>query len=161
MRNAVFAALAALATAAPAAAQVSDALAEFSTLKPDLAVELAQATLASCREGGYQVAVAVVDRFGVPQAIIRDRFAGPHTIDTATAKGMDRRELPHADARTRPEHRGRHAQPRAARHSGRAGAWRRRAGDVRRLDRRRRRRLRRAGSRSRRGLCKCGNCDYF
>ena len=87
MRTTALAALAAtILAAAPAPAQDSDALAEFSALKPDLAVELAQNTLAACREAGYQVAVAVVDRFGVPQAIIRDRFAGPHTVDTATAK---------------------------------------------------------------------------
>jgi len=47
---------------------------------------LAQATLQSCRDSGYQVAVAVVDRGGNVQALIRDRFAGPHTPDTATAK---------------------------------------------------------------------------
>ena len=85
MRKTLAAALVALA-ATPATAQDSDALVEFSAMRPDLAVELAQATLASCRDSGYQVAVAVVDRFGVPQAVIRDRYAGPHTIDTATAK---------------------------------------------------------------------------
>ena len=86
MRKTLAAAILGIAAAAPATAQDSDALAEFSTLRPDIAVELAQAALASCREAGYQVAVAVVDRFGVPQVVIRDRFAGPHTIDTATAK---------------------------------------------------------------------------
>ena len=85
MRKTLAAAILGIA-AAPATAQDTDALAEFSTLRPDLAVELAQAALASCREAGYQVAVAVVDRFGVPQVVIRDRFAGPHTIETATAK---------------------------------------------------------------------------
>jgi uncharacterized protein GlcG (DUF336 family) len=69
-----------------ARAQDSGALAEFSTLKPDIAVELAQAALASCRSGGYQVGVTVVDRFGLPQVMIRDRFAGPHTIATSQGK---------------------------------------------------------------------------
>jgi uncharacterized protein GlcG (DUF336 family) len=32
------------------------------------------------------VAVAVVDRFGVQQVMLRDRFAGPHTPSTATRK---------------------------------------------------------------------------
>jgi uncharacterized protein GlcG (DUF336 family) len=32
------------------------------------------------------VAVAVVDRFGVTQVILRDRFAGPHTPATAAGK---------------------------------------------------------------------------
>jgi len=60
----------------------------FSTLSltPDVAVKAAQAALKSCRDGGYQVAVAVVDRGGNMQAMIRDRFAGPHTPDTAYRK---------------------------------------------------------------------------
>jgi uncharacterized protein GlcG (DUF336 family) len=64
----------------------SSALAEFSSLKPDVAVELAQAALASCRDRGYQVAVTVVDRFGLAQAVIRDRYAGAHTLATSQGK---------------------------------------------------------------------------
>lgn len=71
--------------AGPARAQ-EDALVSFSVLAPKLAAELAMATLDACRERGFQVAVVVVDRFGVPQALVRDRFAGPHTPDTATRK---------------------------------------------------------------------------
>lgn len=56
------------------------------SLTPDTAVQLAQAALKSCRDQGYQVAVSVVDRGGNIQALIRDRFAGPHTPDTATGK---------------------------------------------------------------------------
>ena len=42
---------------------------------------------AGCRERrGYQVAVAVVDRFGITQVMLRDRFAGPHTPATASGK---------------------------------------------------------------------------
>jgi len=77
-------ALAMLVLALPARAQ--DALVTFKLLSPDLALELAQATLADCRKRGYQVAVAVVDRFGVPQVMLRDRFAGPHTPRTAIGK---------------------------------------------------------------------------
>lgn len=75
-----------IAAATPVHSQESEALVGFNSMRPDLAVELAQAALASCRDGGYQVAVAVVDRFGLTQAVIRDRYAGAHTIDTATAK---------------------------------------------------------------------------
>jgi uncharacterized protein GlcG (DUF336 family) len=32
------------------------------------------------------VTVAVVDRFGVTQVLLRDRFAGPHTVSTASGK---------------------------------------------------------------------------
>jgi uncharacterized protein GlcG (DUF336 family) len=56
------------------------------TLSPELAVDLAQAALEACRSADFQVAVAVVDRFGVLQVMLRDRFAGPHTPDTARRK---------------------------------------------------------------------------
>jgi len=60
----------------------------FSTrsLTPQTALEAATAALESCREAGYQVAVAVVDRMGVLQVLIRDRFAGAHTPETARRK---------------------------------------------------------------------------
>ena len=70
--------------ALPARAQ--DALITYKSLAPDVALDLARATLAACRERGFQVAVAVVDRFGVTQVVLRDRFAGPHTVPTATGK---------------------------------------------------------------------------
>ena len=71
-----------LATPAPA----QDALVTYKSLNPEVALDLARAALASCRERGFQVAVAVVDRFGVTQVLLRDRFAGAHTVATATAK---------------------------------------------------------------------------
>jgi len=55
-------------------------------LTPEAALKATQAALQSCRQSGYQVAVAVVDRFGTAQAMVRDRFAGPHTPDTASNK---------------------------------------------------------------------------
>jgi uncharacterized protein GlcG (DUF336 family) len=67
-------------------AQAQEALVSYRSLSPDLAFELARATLDACRGRGFQVAVAVVDRFGQPQAMLRDRFAGPHTPPTATGK---------------------------------------------------------------------------
>ena len=88
MRNHMFAAIAiACWVGGPAAAaEETPALVTFKVLSPELAVELAQGALADCRKRGYQVAVAVVDRFGILQALIRDRFAGPHTPDTARRK---------------------------------------------------------------------------
>jgi uncharacterized protein GlcG (DUF336 family) len=74
----------ALLVAAPARAQ--DALVTYKSLSPELALDLARASLAECRKRGYQAAVAVVDRFGVPQVMLRDRFAGPHTAETAVGK---------------------------------------------------------------------------
>ena len=66
----------------PASAQES--LQTYKSLTPALALELAQATLADCQKRGFQAAVAVVDRFGVVQVVLRDRYAGPHTPATAT-----------------------------------------------------------------------------
>lgn len=74
-----------LLAAQPVAAQ--DALVTYKSLSPEIALELARATLDDCRKRGFQVAVAVVDRFGQTQVMIRDRFAGPHTPATAAGKG--------------------------------------------------------------------------
>ena len=63
-----------------------DPLFQVNVLSPEAALELAQATLADCRRAGYQVSVAVVDRMGVSQVVLRDRLAGPHTVDTAQRK---------------------------------------------------------------------------
>jgi uncharacterized protein GlcG (DUF336 family) len=62
--------------------------ATFSTksLKPETALKAAQAVLESCRKSGAQIAVAVVDRSGITQVMLRDRFAGPHTPETAINK---------------------------------------------------------------------------
>ncbi|MBF0392072.1 MAG: heme-binding protein [Alphaproteobacteria bacterium] len=85
---AIFAALAAFgafaASAQPAVAQ--DVLYGQKALTPEAALRVAQAAMGACREQGFQVAVAVVDRGGNPQAMLRDRFAGAHTADTAARK---------------------------------------------------------------------------
>lgn len=76
----------ALSAALPAAAQDDSPMVRFDVMEPALALALAEATMTACQDEGYQVAVAVVDRFGEPQAILRDRFAGPHTVDTSSEK---------------------------------------------------------------------------
>lgn len=55
-------------------------------LTPETALAAAQAAMAHCRRAGHQVAVAVVDRSGLVQVLLRDRFAGPHTLDVAPQK---------------------------------------------------------------------------
>jgi uncharacterized protein GlcG (DUF336 family) len=55
-------------------------------LTPETALKAAQAVLAACRTDGFQIAVAVVDRSGVAQIVLRDRFAGPHTVGVAIDK---------------------------------------------------------------------------
>jgi uncharacterized protein GlcG (DUF336 family) len=78
-------ALAALfAVALPSNAQ--DATYAVRMLTPETALAAAQAALKKCRDSGWQVAVAVVDRAGVAQVMLRDRFAGAHTPRTAAGK---------------------------------------------------------------------------
>jgi uncharacterized protein GlcG (DUF336 family) len=84
MRNLPAALAVAILLAQPARGE--EALVTYKSMSPDLALELARAALAECRGRGYQVAVAVVDRFGATQVMLRDRFAGPHTPATASGK---------------------------------------------------------------------------
>ncbi|MFO1218304.1 MAG: heme-binding protein [Burkholderiaceae bacterium] len=55
-------------------------------LTPEAALTAARAALEHCRKNGWQAAVAVVDRAGLTQVLLRDRFAGAHTIDGAMNK---------------------------------------------------------------------------
>lgn len=68
------------------AAGAEDATYNIRTLTPETALKAAQAALKSCRDSGYQVAVAVVDRSGLAQVMLRDRYAGAHTPKTAIGK---------------------------------------------------------------------------
>lgn len=67
-------------------AHAQDATYSVRLLTMETALKAAQAALMSCRAAGYQVAVAVVDRAGLPQVTLRDRFAGAHTTDMALDK---------------------------------------------------------------------------
>jgi uncharacterized protein GlcG (DUF336 family) len=69
-----------------AAAQPAAATHNVRLLTPEAALKATNAALQECRRQGYQVAVAVVDRSGVAQTLIRDRFAGAHTPDFAVNK---------------------------------------------------------------------------
>lgn len=82
MKPVLIAALIALAS--PVHAQ--DATYAVRLLAPETALTAAQAALRKCRDSGWQVAVAVVDRSGVVQAMLRDRYAGAHTPRTASGK---------------------------------------------------------------------------
>jgi uncharacterized protein GlcG (DUF336 family) len=55
-------------------------------LTPETALRAAQAALEDCRKSGFQISVAVVDRSGIPQVMLRDKLAGMHTPDAATRK---------------------------------------------------------------------------
>jgi uncharacterized protein GlcG (DUF336 family) len=76
--------LALLVCSAHATAQ--DAVFATKSLTPETALTAARAALESCRKQGYQVTVAVVDRSGVTQVLLRDRFAGVHSVEFAANK---------------------------------------------------------------------------
>ena len=77
---------AAIASLASLAAFGQGATFTTKSLTPETALKAAQSALAKCRADGFQVAVAVVDRAGIPQVLLRDRFAGAHTPDYAVNK---------------------------------------------------------------------------
>src|SRR3978361_1962514 len=85
MRTPAMIVAAVLALSTPAAAG-DEALVTYKSLSPETALEAAQAAIKKCRDNGFQIAVAVVDRFGQPQVMLRDRFAGLPAPDTAVAK---------------------------------------------------------------------------
>lgn len=76
---------AAWATAAPAE---DTAVATYHALTPALALKLARATQAACRGADYQVSVAVVDRGGLLQVLLRDQLAGNFTPEVAVRKAQ-------------------------------------------------------------------------
>ncbi len=75
-----------LALIAPPALAGDDAVVVYKSLSPEIALEAAQAAMKKCRDNGFQIAVAVVDRFGQPQVMLKDRFAGLPAPDTAASK---------------------------------------------------------------------------
>ena len=70
--------------ATPARAQ--DGFVTYKSLTVDVALEAARSALAACRDAGFQVTVAVVDRGGNLQVLLRDRYAGPLTPGSAEGK---------------------------------------------------------------------------
>src|SRR5258708_35766172 len=76
----------ALAATAPCAVAADSATSTVPALTPDAALKAAQAGLANGRAEGLPATGAVVDRSGVTLTLLRDRYAAPHTVDTAQAK---------------------------------------------------------------------------
>lgn len=75
-----------LIAAQPLQAMAADGLVDVRQMTPEVAYKAARAALESCRAKGYSVGVAVVDRSGVAQVFLRDRFGGAHTVSTAINK---------------------------------------------------------------------------
>lgn len=67
-------------------AAAEEALYSVKMMTPETALTVAKTALEDCRSKGFQVSVAVVDKSGVLQVLLRDRFAGPHTPETARRK---------------------------------------------------------------------------
>ncbi|MEZ5648985.1 MAG: heme-binding protein [Burkholderiaceae bacterium] len=81
-----FAAALSIAGAMPSLVAAQDATFGSKSMTPEVALRAAQAALSACRDAGYQVTVAVVDRGGLLQVLLRDRFAGAHTVSFARDK---------------------------------------------------------------------------
>ncbi len=75
-----------IAALAPLAAAAEPATFDMKVLTPETALKAAQAAMARCRADGFQVSVAVVDRSGLAQVMLRDRYAGAHSPETAANK---------------------------------------------------------------------------
>lgn len=75
-------------TLAAGAAQAEEArgVHAAATLTPETALAAAQAALKHCRNAGWQVTVAIVDRSALPLVVLRDRYAGFHTLDAGIGK---------------------------------------------------------------------------
>jgi uncharacterized protein GlcG (DUF336 family) len=86
LKNALFIVTLSLFLATGAAKAEEDGRFTSQSLTPETALMAASAALEKCRNEGFQVAVAVVDRMGILQALIRDRYAGAHTPETARGK---------------------------------------------------------------------------
>ena len=71
------------------AARAAEGIITYKSLAPDVAFDLARAALMQCRKDGFQVAVAVIDRFGAPLVVLRDRFAGLDAQEVATGKAWN------------------------------------------------------------------------
>ncbi|MES9814897.1 MAG: heme-binding protein [Candidatus Thiodiazotropha sp.] len=66
--------------------QQGSAVYQFRSISLEMASKAAWGAINDCRNRGYSVAAAVVDRGGNIQVQLRDRFAGPHTSETAYRK---------------------------------------------------------------------------
>jgi len=64
----------------------AEELIKVNILLPELALEIVEKTLLTCRKNGFQVSTIVVDRNGIPQALLRDVYASEFTSKIAHQK---------------------------------------------------------------------------
>lgn len=79
-------AAAALALTLSATATADAALWTQAVITPETALKAALAAQDECRKHGWQSTVSVVDPAGLPLVVLRDRYAGWHTLEAATGK---------------------------------------------------------------------------
>lgn len=72
--------------AAPALAADFPVIVRIPRLTMEAAEKIAHATVMACRKEGIQVGVTVVDRGGLPMAVLRDTLAPPVTLEVSRQK---------------------------------------------------------------------------
>ena len=82
----ILAVAAAVSIAAAIPARAAEGIITYKSLAPDVAFDLARAAIKQCRKDGYQIAVVVLDRFGIPLVALRDRYAPSATLRIARGK---------------------------------------------------------------------------
>lgn len=84
VRNTVFAGTALMISAAPL--QAAEGTFDTPAVVPEVAVKAVAAAVEACRDKNAQVTAVVVGPDGTPQALKRDRYAGPHSVESAESK---------------------------------------------------------------------------
>lgn len=85
LRN-TLAATAIIALTSPVLAAESPVIVKIPRMTMDAAEKLAHATVMACRKEGIQIGVTVVDRGGLPMAVLRDTLAPPVTLEVSRQK---------------------------------------------------------------------------
>jgi uncharacterized protein GlcG (DUF336 family) len=86
VKNISLAAILATAFATAPVAAEDNMIVQTKRMTLDTATQIAQATIAACREKGIQIGVTVVDREGIPQVVLRDTIAPTITLPISKGK---------------------------------------------------------------------------
>ncbi len=86
MKQAILATTLGMAMMAGPAQADDDLMVQINRLSMDTAQTIAMAAIEACREKGIQVGVTVVDRDGIPQAMLRDTIAARITLPISQGK---------------------------------------------------------------------------
>ena len=74
--------------ALPAVADEDAPVIQVKRMTLETALKVAQGAMAACRNKGIQIGVTVVDRDGVPQAVLRDTIAPVITLEISKGKAV-------------------------------------------------------------------------